>query len=50
MEVVDRLSATGPLVIVYAVTDQSREEFIRQGSGRSKIVQNAPEADLEGIL
>lgn len=50
MELVSRLPAAGVLVVVYAVTDQSQELYIRQGSGRCKIVQVPLDAELEGIL
>lgn len=50
MEAVSRLAAAGSLAVVYAVTDKSQEVFIRQGGGRSKIVQVPLDGELEGIL
>lgn len=50
MEMARRLSAAGVLVVAYAVTDLSQELYIRQGSGRCKIVQVPLDAELEGIL
>ena len=50
MEVTGRLAAEGTMVVIYAVTDSSQEEYVRQGSERRKIMTVPTEAALEGVL
>lgn len=50
MELVGQLCAAGVLVVVYVVTEQSQETYIRQCGGRCKVVQVPLNAELEGIL
>ena len=38
------------MVVIYAVTDSSQEEYVRQGSERRKIMTVPTEAALEGVL
>lgn len=50
MELVGQLCVAGVLVVIYVVTDQSQESYIRQSGGRCRIVQIPLDAELEGIL
>lgn len=49
MEVAERLAA-GTAVAVYAVTDDDIRDYIKQGSGKKKIIQIPVEESLEGRL
>lgn len=50
IEMTKRLAVEGTMVVIYAVTDNSQEQYIRQSSERRKIMAIPIEAQLEGIL
>ena len=50
METAAAYAAQGKAVVLYVVTDDSLEAYIRQSGGRRRIVPVPVEAELEGIL
>lgn len=50
MEEAAALAAQGKAVVLYVVTDDDLEAYMRQSSGRRRIVQVPVEAELEGVL
>lgn len=50
MDITRRLSAEGTLVVAYAVTDNSQEQYVRESSERRRIIAVPIEAELEGVL
>lgn len=50
MSMVLRLSEAGVIVVVYIVSDENNEEYIRHSNERRKIITVPIDGDLEGIL
>lgn len=50
MDGVERLTAEGVIVVIYVITDQPSEGYVRLGSLRKRIIVIPVEADLEGRL
>ena len=50
MIMVLRLSEAGVIVVVYIVSDENNEEYIKQSNERRKIITIPIDGDLEGIL
>lgn len=50
LEAAQRLAAQGRAVVIYAVTDRDIQDYVRQGTGRWKIVQVPIDEPLEGRL
>jgi len=50
MEITERLSAGGAIVVVYCITDRDQKDYVRQGSERRRIIVIPVEAGLEGRL
>lgn len=50
MEFTEELSAAGVLVIIYVVTEENMDFYIKQGNERRRIVAISTEAELEGGL
>ena len=44
------LSAGGLSIVLYIITDEDMEQYIRQGNSRLKIIALPIEADLEELL
>jgi len=49
-EVIDRLVATGVMVVIYLITNEAKAQYEKQNSMRKKIVVISPNDDLEGRL
>lgn len=50
MAMTQKLTAAGLPVVIYAVTDRDIREYVKQGSGRQRIIQVPIEEPLEGRL
>ena len=50
LEAAQRLAAQGRAVVIYAVTDRDIQDYVRQGTGRWKIIQVPIDEPLEGRL
>lgn len=50
LQITDKLAAAGILIILYVVTDENMEGYIRQSNDRRKIIRIPVEAELEGRL
>ena len=50
MNITDRLAASGVIVVIYVITNQVPEDYIKQGSDRRRILAIPVEAELEGKL
>lgn len=50
LELTERLSEGGAVVIVYCVTDRALEEAVRQSSVRRRIIVLPVEEELEGRM
>ena len=50
MEGTRRLAESGTIVVIYVITNQNQEEYVRQGSERRKVIVIPIEAELEGIM
>lgn len=48
MEITERLTTRGMIVVIYVVTDRDQEFYLRQSSERRRIVTIPTEAELEG--
>ena len=46
----ERLAASGVIVVIYVITDQDPQEFVKQGTARRRIVVIPVETALEGRL
>ena len=49
-ELAERLERAGSLVVLYLVTDENADDYIRQGSERVRIIGVPLDAVLEGRL
>lgn len=50
MDITERLTASGTVVVIYIVSDRDPGEYAKQGSTRRRIVVVPVEAELEGRL
>lgn len=50
MGILQMLSAGGLSIVLYTITDEDMEQYIRQGNSRLKIIALPIEADLEELL
>lgn len=50
MAMVEKLEAAGSLVVIYVISDQEQEFYVRQSSQRRKIIAVSVEAELEGRM
>lgn len=50
LQLTERISAGGSAVLLYVVSDEDLEEYVRQSTPRRKIVVIPTEAELEGVL
>lgn len=50
LNITDRLAAGGIIVVIYVITDQDPNDYIKQGSTRRRIAVIPVEAELEGRL
>lgn len=50
LQITDKLTETGLMVILYVVTEENMEDYIRQSNDRRKIIAIPAEAELEGRL
>lgn len=48
LEITEKLTAGGRIVVIYVVTDRDQEFYVRQSTERRKIVRLPVEAELEG--
>ena len=46
----EQLDDSGVATVIYVITDQNMEEYLKQCGERTKIVVIPVEAELEGIL
>ena len=49
-KILQMLSAGGLSIVLYTITDEDMEQYIRQGNSRLKIIALPIEADLEELL
>lgn len=50
MDIIERLTAGGVIVVVYLITNQDPMDYVKQGNARKRIVVIPVEAGLEGRL
>ena len=50
MGILQMLSAGGLSIVIYVITDNNIEQYIRQGNSRLKVVVLPIEAELEELL
>ena len=50
LNITERLAASGVIVVIYVITDQDPNDYVKQGSTRRRIVVIPVEAELEGRL
>lgn len=50
LETIEQIIATGTVVVVYLITDQTDDKYKDQNSLRKRIIVISPDADLEGRL
>ena len=50
LKLADELAAGGYVVVLYAVTDENLEAYVRENTARRRLVVIPTEAELEGLL
>ncbi len=50
MGMLEELAATGTIVLLYAITDEDMETYVRRGNDRLKVIPIPVQAELEEVL
>ena len=50
MELTERLSNQGSVVLLYVISDENLERYIKRSTSRRKLVVISTEEELEGVL